>query len=111
MDRHVRTAGWLNIALGLVCAVAGPLLLWRAWREVDGGWVGEGIFLGYVFGAILMLLALAYVVIGAGMVKGRNWAKVLAVAVSVPGLLSFPFGTVLSVYTIWAVTRGEARLK
>jgi hypothetical protein len=56
---------------------------------VEGGAAAAGILagLGFVFGLIALLIALLYLAIAYGVWKGRSWAWMLGVVVSVVGLV------------------------
>ena len=112
VDRHVKVAGWLNIVLGLCGVGLGLYLLLDADRG-GGGWIGERRMLALFFGAVLLALALPYVVAGVGLVRGWRWARYLAVIVGILSILWFPLGTPVGVYTLWALWRSgsDARMK
>ena len=66
---------------------------------------GLFIFIAILFlvGGILTTLA------GYGLLKLRNWGKILHVIVWVLGLLNFPVGTIISALLIWAVFTKNAK--
>lgn len=50
---------------------------------------------------LLFLLTLFVILIGVGFLKRRRWARMPALILCAPAMLSFPFGTGLAIYTWW----------
>lgn len=65
----------------------------------------QTVFLG--FGLLFVLGAAASFLSGWGLLKRKSWARMLALVLAFLGLLSFPFGTALGVYTIWVLLAGN----
>ena len=53
------------------------------------------------------LLSLPSLIGGIGLLLGHNWGRVLVMIVSVFELIKFPFGTVVGVYSLWALTNKD----
>ena len=71
-----------------------------------GGMYGSyprGLFsgLGIVIGIFLLIVAVLYVIAGFGLWGHKNWARILALILSVLSLFSFPFGTIIGALGIW----------
>ncbi|MCL3781802.1 hypothetical protein EMN47_15560 [Prolixibacteraceae bacterium JC049] len=65
-----------------------------------------------VLGVIFTILGLKHVItiIGAiGLMKYKNWGRILILIVSALDLLSFPIGTALGVYSFWALLNNESQ--
>jgi hypothetical protein len=58
--------------------------------------------IGTVLGIIILLLAIVYALIGFGLLSYKSWAKNGILAVSIPSLLSFPLGTLIGGFAIYA---------
>jgi hypothetical protein len=112
LDIHVRVAAWLHIVLGALAASVLTLAammfgLFGAYASTQpqGGIVGW--FLG--FGAIVVgfFVALAaFEIVGAVMLlRGSTAGRVITIVYSVLGLLGFPIGTIVGVYSLWALLR------
>lgn len=112
MDRHIRIAGWLNIVWGLLWAVIGLVFMLDPEAVTNGGWIGEEYLLVFWLGAVIALLSLPYIIGGVGLLKGWRWARFLAAVLIILEILSFPLGTAVGIYTLWALakTRPNARL-
>ena len=59
---------------------------------------------------IIIILGLGFLVItvfrviaAIALMKGRPWARIVIVVFAVLGIFSFPLGTALSIYTLWAL--------
>lgn len=68
-------------------AVAAPIL----------GLVGLGVFI------LITLLSVPGLVVGLGLVKFKEWARILGLILSALNLLNFPFGTLLGGYGLWVL--------
>jgi hypothetical protein len=114
IDTHVRIAAWLNIVLSVLAllillGVALVIGAFGAFSAHEGG--HDGTFLGWMagFGAlVVVLIALlpAAELLGAVLLlRGSEAGRILTIVFSVLGLLNFPLGTAVGVYTLWAVLR------
>jgi hypothetical protein len=60
-------------------------------------------------GLLLLTLGAGALAAASGIRRRRPAARVAALALAVPNLVIVPFGTVLGVYTIWALINDDAR--
>jgi len=58
-------------------------------------------------GGGLILLSLPGIIGGIGLLKHKNWARILILIVSVFDILNIPLGTALAIYTFWALLQDE----
>ncbi len=72
-------------------AVAAPIL----------GIVAVGVF------SLITLLSVPGLAIGIGLVKFKEWARILGLVLSALNLLNFPFGTILGGYGLWVLLNKE----
>ena len=118
MVQHIKIIGVLHIimgGLGLLAAVA-LLLVFGGLAGIAGvnaqdnnallavpilGTIGGIIFL------IIAVLSLPGLICGIGLLQYKNWARILAIVLSVLHLLNFPFGTALGAYGLWALLSPE----
>ena len=56
---------------------------------------------------VLLLLSLPGILAGIGLFKRKEWARILTLVLSVLDLISFPFGTAVGIYSIWALVQPE----
>ncbi|MCA9952183.1 MAG: hypothetical protein KDE48_21175 [Anaerolineales bacterium] len=112
LETHVKVLGWLNIVGGVLLLVLGFFTfifltgLGMVTGESDGFIVMTmvGIFSGFFMGA----LAIPGILAGIGLLKGKNWGRILAIIVGGFNLLSFPIGTVFGLYTFWVLFQNDA---
>jgi hypothetical protein len=65
--------------------------------------VGGALFI------VSALLSLPGLVVGYGLLKRRPWARIAAMVVGLLSCLHFPIGTLLGVYTLWAMLQVSAK--
>ena len=77
-------------------------------------WWGWGPEVGTIFGlSIGILVLLCYIGIaipgGLGLLKGKEWGRILSIAHAALSLFWFPIGTVIGILSIIYLTRPEVR--
>jgi hypothetical protein len=122
MHTHIRVLAVLQMvygALGLLMAVLFAALFGGIATVVgfsaplDESVVAVPILatIGALGAGIIAVLSLPRLIAGIGLLYFQPWARILAVVVSVLGLLDFPVGTALGVYGLWVLfTRQGAAL-
>ena len=58
---------------------------------------------GTTVGALLMVLGIPGIVAGYGLLRRRSWGRILAMVVGFLGLVNFPLGTAIGIYTFWVL--------
>ncbi|MFQ5639150.1 MAG: hypothetical protein ACE5IR_14300 [bacterium] len=111
MEKHIQILGILYIAfsaLGLLIAfivfvavAGGGLLSGDTEAMMITGAVATGI--AVIFG----IFCLPGIIGGYGLLKRYEWARILVLILGFLNLLNIPFGTILGVYTIWALLNDE----
>ena len=117
MSTHVKIIGWLHIVFGLLglmtaFALFGGGMLGGAFAGSVKGMIGMGL-LGTFAGVIVAVLAIPGLIAGYGLLKYYDWARIVMIVIAVLELIRFPLGTVLGIYTLWALlsTEGAALFK
>jgi hypothetical protein len=115
LDIHVRVAAWLHIALGVlwVCIFAFFGLFFGGFGALVGAWAhGSGTgALAWIagFGLALLLFAMAFPVLeivgGVLLLGGSTAGRVITLLFSVIELVNVPVGTVVGLYSLWALLR------
>ena len=108
MNTHVKVVGWLwivNGALSILMAITGLAVL--NWPGVidDAGvsiLASSGVLCFFLPGII------AYILAGYGLLKYKSWARILAIVLALLNLILFPIGTLIGIYTLWAMFNDEA---
>jgi hypothetical protein len=122
MGVHVTALAWLMIvsslpsaALAMGVASLGGLMMvpvipmavltpWPLSIVVHAlGAAAAGLAVVFVGSSLLAIAA------GVGLLRFRSWARVLAVALALLGIMHFPFGTALALYALWVLLSTEGR--
>ncbi len=126
MRDHIKILGILNIVMGSLTAVIGVCVLlimggvasFMAFGLPDSSgsdaenarafapWLG---LIGVFVAIFLTAVALPAILGGWGLVKFKNWSRILMIVVSGLNLLHIPFGTALGIYGLWVLTNDQAR--
>ena len=107
MLTHVKVLAWLHIIYGLFTAciailVFGGMLVGSMFSGSLMGMIG-GSILGGFLGIFLGARGALSLVAGWGLLTLRPWARILTIVLGILSLFSFPFGTILGVYTLWVL--------
>ena len=115
MEKHITIVAALQIGWSILGLVLGLflLILLGTLGAISGEEEALVILplIGLLLGGTLIILSALGILGGFGLLKYRNWARMLILVLSALDLLNFPLGTALAVYTIWVLVQGEtARL-
>ena len=115
MEKHVTAVGALQIGLSIIGLVIGLFLLFLLGGvaaladDPDAAIILPAI--GVVLGGGLIVLGVAGIVGGIGVLRYRNWARIMVLVLSVFDLFNIPIGTAVAIYTFWVLVQDEtARL-
>jgi len=112
MQQHVPILGWLYVVGHAIFLVIGAFvfLLLIGLAPVTGD--SEAIWIlplvGTTVGLLMAVLSLPGLLAGYGLLTRKPWARVLAIVVGILGLLNFPLGTAIGLYTLWVLTQPAA---
>jgi hypothetical protein len=112
MRQHVPILGWcfivyhgivalIGIGVGLIVSGAGIISGEREAMFITGA-------VGAFVAGLLIVISLPGIIAGFGLLKYRQWGRILAIIIGVLHLLSFPFGTALGVYALYVLLNAEA---
>jgi hypothetical protein len=113
MDRHINLIGILWIVMGglaLLLGFIGFVVLFGVSfiPNVDP----EVPFILRTIGSVAVfffaLIGLPKIIAGIGLLKKKEWGRILTLIVSFISLLNFPLGTALGVYSIVILVKEEA---
>ena len=65
--------------------------------------------LGSLFGFFLIMIGLPGIFLAYGLWRERWWARPLGFVLAVLNLFNAPIGTILGIYTLWALMQDETR--
>ena len=116
METHVKVLGWLYILANALILSFGMLgLLFMAgigaFAAVDSQeFAPFGIMsiIGVTALGFFLVLALPGLAAGYGLLKRRNWARILALVVGFFSLFNVPVGTALGAYTFYVLLQQDA---
>ncbi len=113
MRTHIKVVALVNLllsGLGLLKAV-GFLFGGVLSSVVSGSLVGMvvGTIASTVFAVIFGVLSLFGIIASLGLLNNQQWSRLTIVAISVLRLLSWPFGTVFAIYSLWVLLNDETR--
>jgi hypothetical protein len=107
---HLRLLGILWLALSAFRFIPGLILL----VMVDNGMFqrdGAPPFLSPLLEGVaagFLILALAGIVTGWGLLGKQPWARMAAIILGAVNLIEMPFGTALGIYTLWVLLPSES---
>ena len=107
VQQHFAILGWLliveHIVLLLVAAFVFALLMGIGMVSGDREAMAVLSIVATATAALLALLSVPGIVAGVGVLKTKSWGRVLAMAVSILGLVNVPVGTLVGVYALWVL--------
>ena len=111
MKQHVTVVAALQIGFGIlkVCIAALVFLILVTGGLISGDAEAMAIttVVGLAVASFLVLTALPGIVGGFGLLKGKNWARVLVIFLAVLDLIDFPLGTAVGLYTLWVLLNND----
>jgi hypothetical protein len=112
LQLHVPVVGWLLIVGHAIFLLLGMFVfvLLTGIGIVSGEREATAILgiVGTAVGLLLVVLGIPGLVAGAGLLARKSWARILAIVVSILGLVNFPIGTVIGAYTLFVLLQDTA---
>lgn len=118
MKKHVELLAILQItysAVGLIGMIVVSALLSGAGAlamitDNTGGPLAHAIIAGIsmLLLCIAIIVCIPGIIAGIGLLKMRNWARILTLIIAVLNVLRIPFGTALSIYAFWVLMQEES---
>ena len=113
MRTHLNILAILYVLTSIGEVLAGLALIGIA--SVGGAFTGDVFLwsmiagLGSIFGAFLIMIGLPGLFLAYGLWRVRWWARPLGFVLGILNLLNPPIGTILGIYTLWALMQDETR--
>jgi hypothetical protein len=112
MRQQVPIVAWLNIAgsvlLLLIAMFLVLLLPGIGVLSGDREALGVLTIVGISVGTFMGVLGLPGLIAGIGLLRRRNWGRILAIIVGFLNLINFPIGTVVGGYSLWVLFQDAA---
>ncbi|MBA4408465.1 MAG: hypothetical protein Q8S54_14310 [Bacteroidota bacterium] len=111
MEKHINVVAALQIGLSIFNLFIAFLIF--TVLKLVGGFVDEpnaGTILSIiadVLAIVFILISVPGILAGMGLYKRKEWARILTLILSVIEIFSFPFGTAIGIYSIWALIQPE----
>jgi hypothetical protein len=116
LHMHVQILGWLRIAGAALMLVIGLFLLIflaglgvfssAAADEAAPFWVLT--LAAFFVGGLMVVLALPGLLAGIGLLRRKEWGRILALIVGVFDLFNFPVGTLIAAYSFYVLLQNSA---
>jgi hypothetical protein len=111
MENHVKAVGALCIGLSVLAILIGGfiflLLAGVGYLTHDEDVTPILSLIGFCVGAFLFLISIPGIIGGIGLLKRREWARILVLIISALHLINFPIGTIIGGYSIWVLVNDE----
>jgi hypothetical protein len=124
MEKHISLVGILNIVYrALILLGAGVLFVLAAlfgylidalvrWGSIGPDEVPIEILniapiILCIIATIMVVVSVVAIIGAVGVMRKREWARVLLLVISFLGLVRVPLGTILGVYSIWVLLNDE----
>jgi hypothetical protein len=111
MNQHITVVGILHIGLGILGALAGVFffVLFGLLNTFVHEHEAQFIFplLATFLGGGLVVASSLGIIGGIGVLKYKEWARILVLVISAINLMNIPIGTAAGAYSIWVLVQNE----
>jgi len=113
MDKHVTVVAALQIGFSILGILFGALIFFV--MTSIGVFVEDELafmvlsIVGTFLGTFMLVLSIPGIIGGVGLLKRKNWARILVIILSVLDLINFPIGTAVGIYSIWVLVQPETK--
>lgn len=120
MDKHIRALAILHIVYGSLALLAGLIVFLLLSgigialnnipesEEMSVSVSSLVVFIGFLVGILLLIVSLPGIIGGIGLLRHKEWARIVILIVGFFDLLHIPVGTALGAYTLWVLFNREA---
>ena len=111
MEKHINVVAALQIGYSILRLIIGAVVF--IVLHFVGNFVEEQEaqvllpLVGNIVVALIILFSVPGIIAGVGLFKRKEWARILTLVLSALHLLSFPLGTAVGVYSLWALVQIE----
>lgn len=111
MEKHVSVVAALQIGLSIFGIIVGVVILLIL--SMVGSFTGDpqaGFILrliGSIAAVFFFVMSVPGIIAGIGLMRHKEWARILTLVLSVIGLMNFPLGTAVGIYSIWALVQDD----
>lgn len=111
MEKHINIVAALQIGLSIFNLLIAFLIF--TVLKLVGGFVDDAnattilSIIADVLAVVFIVISVPGILAGMGLYKRKEWARILTLILSVIEIFSFPFGTAIGIYSIWALIQPE----
>ncbi|KAF0236146.1 MAG: hypothetical protein FD181_2961 [Prolixibacteraceae bacterium] len=111
MEKHIQIVAALRIGCSILGLLIGLLLcsLFFLLGDFISDPDAQVVFtiIAKVISIVIIILSIPGIIAGIGLLKRKEWARILTLILSVLDLINFPIGTAVGSYSIWALVQPE----
>jgi hypothetical protein len=115
MEKHINIVAALQIGLSILSILIGIFvftILCLVGNFSDDAQAEQVLsVIAIILISFITICSIPGILAGAGLFKRKEWARILALIISVIHLINFPFGTAVGAYSIWALVQPEVAEK
>jgi len=111
MEKHINIVAALQIGLSIFNLLIAFLIF--TVLKLVGGFVDDAngatilSLIADVLAIVFIIISVPGILAGMGLYKRKEWARILTLVLSIVEIFSFPFGTAIGIYSIWALIQPE----
>jgi len=111
MEKHINIVAALQIGFSILGLIIGILIFTILYFV--GDFVDETeaqavlTIIANILMVVIVILSIPGIIAGIGLLKRKEWARILTLILSVIDLINFPVGTAVGAYSIWAMVQPE----
>ncbi len=111
MESHIKVVAALRIAFSILGLLLAAFLFFglNIAGSISGNPQANTVLsiIANVMVVVFTVLSLPGILAGIGLLKHKEWARILTIILSVLDLVNFPLGTALGIYSIWVLAQKE----
>jgi hypothetical protein len=112
MAKHVKILGWIHIIVSCLYLLIGlgvaAFLIFGGVLSNDYGALGVMTVIALFVLGLLAVFSIPGIAAGIGLLKRKNWARILAIIVGLLNVTNIPVGTAIGVYTAYILLQDTA---
>lgn len=111
MNKHITLVGAINIGFGLlgllIATIIFTVLVGAGILSEDPQAMAITSTIGTVIAFFITVRSLPEIIGGIGLMKRKNWARIVILVISCLDLIEIPIGTAIGAYSIWVLLNDE----
>ncbi len=112
MDKHVKILGWVHLVMNALFLLIGlgvsAFMIFGGLLSGDAEAAGIMTIIAIFVGGLLTVIGLPGIAAGIGLLKRKNWGRILAIIVGLLNITNIPVGTAVGAYTAYVLLQDTA---